>query len=247
MQRSQALAEAAGRIEGEQGAGGRLGAIGGKRFGEWHHVDQQRLAVEDDLAHGQAKALFEHRGLQFGRIEQLADGLALRVAAHQANQRGVGHQDLTCAVDRHQRVRHGLQQRIELQASLLTGQHADHLDVLHATHAAQCLAQLVEHVRVDRGRVDIDVGRHHLHGIEVQVARHQQGEHFLGDADTVDEGNVDAHLFRPWSRAAVCLLVGPKASRGAVIGSVRPRDCFPGCCARRWQPGRRARWRRSSA
>ncbi|MNZ08856.1 hypothetical protein D3C78_256720 [compost metagenome] len=57
----------------------------------------------------------------------------------------------------------------------------------------QGLAQFVEHRGVEGGGVYIDVGRHHLHRIQVEVAAAEQGQDLLGDADAVDEGDVNSH------------------------------------------------------
>ncbi|MCY1442327.1 hypothetical protein D3C76_1324090 [compost metagenome] len=63
MQGGQAFADAAGLVQGQQRTG--VGDGGG--------VEQQRLAVDDDLAHGQAKTVFE-QGIEQARVtKQIAD------------------------------------------------------------------------------------------------------------------------------------------------------------------------------
>jgi hypothetical protein len=63
----------------------------------------------------------------------------------------------------------------------------------HPAHLEQRTAQFIEHLGAERRCVDVDVRRHHLHSIEVEVAPTQQRQNFLGDADAVDKGDVDAH------------------------------------------------------
>ena len=77
--------------------------------------------------------------------------------------------------------------------AVLAGQNVHHLDALHTVHLQQRPAQLLEH-RGAQGRcIDVDVWRYHLHRIEVQIASAKQRQDFLGDADAVDEADVDAH------------------------------------------------------
>lgn len=60
-------------------------------------------------------------------------------------------------------------------------------------HLQQRAAQLLEHGGAQGRCVDIDVWRYHLHRIEVQITPAKQRQDFLGDADAVDETDVDAH------------------------------------------------------
>ncbi|MNN92697.1 hypothetical protein D3C81_2110140 [compost metagenome] len=53
--------------------------------------------------------------------------------------------------------------------------------------------QFFEHGWAEGRGVDVNVGRHHLHRIQVEVAGTEQGQYFLGDTDAVDEADVDAH------------------------------------------------------
>jgi hypothetical protein len=53
--------------------------------------------------------------------------------------------------------------------------------------------QFFEHGGAEGRGVDVDVRRDHLHRIQVEVAPTEQGQDFLGDADAVDEADVDAH------------------------------------------------------
>ena len=76
---------------------------------------------------------------------------------------------------------------------MLARQEVDHLDRAYAPHVEQRLAQFFEYLGTERWRVDIDMRRNHLHGIEVEVAPAEQRKNFLGDADAIDEGDVDAH------------------------------------------------------
>jgi len=63
--------------------------------------------------------------------------------------------------------------------------------------------QLFQDQRAERRRIDVDVGWDHLDGIEVEIASAKQCQHFLGDADTVDEADVDTHGFRAfWTAEA---------------------------------------------
>ena len=55
------------------------------------------------------------------------------------------------------------------------------------------IAQLFEHFGAQGRGVDVDVGRHHLHRIQIEIAPTEQGQDFLGDADAVDEADVDTH------------------------------------------------------
>lgn len=60
-------------------------------------------------------------------------------------------------------------------------------------HLQQRAAQLFEYLGAQGRRVDIDVWRYHLHRIEVQITPAKQRQDFLGDADAIDEADVDAH------------------------------------------------------
>lgn len=75
----------------------------------------------------------------------------------------------------------------------LAGKDVHHLHRLHALHAEQCVAQFFEHVGAQGRRVDVDVGRHHFHRIQIEIAPTEQGQDFLGNADAVDEADVDTH------------------------------------------------------
>ncbi|MNC68087.1 hypothetical protein D3C75_1186420 [compost metagenome] len=93
----------------------------------------------------------------------------------------------------------------------LSGKNVDHRHRLHATHAQQRIAQFLEHLRAQGRCIDVDVGRDHFHRIQVEVASTEQGQDFLGDADSIDEADVDTHgavlgsgvrrvASMPWSR-----------------------------------------------
>ncbi|MNE07958.1 hypothetical protein D3C80_1005990 [compost metagenome] len=183
VQRGQAFADAAGLIQGQQCTG----------VGDRRGIEQQGLAVDNDLAHGQAKAVLEQGVEQAGVSEQVADRFAGRLTAVQGDQGRIGQQYMACAVQGQYRVGHGGQQGIELQVPTLPGEDVYHGHGLHAAHAEQGVAQLFEYLRAEGRRIDIDVGRHHFHGIQVEIARTEQGEYFLGDADAVDEADVDTH------------------------------------------------------
>ncbi|MNF89859.1 hypothetical protein D3C84_723990 [compost metagenome] len=93
----------------------------------------------------------------------------------------------------------------------LTGQDVDHRHRLHTAHAEQRITQLFENFRAQGRGVDVDVGRDHFHRIQIEIAPTEQGQDFLGDADAVDEADVDTHgalsdsgvrrvASMPWSR-----------------------------------------------
>ncbi|MNZ08857.1 hypothetical protein D3C78_256730 [compost metagenome] len=65
VQGRQAFADAVGQVEGEQGAGQVIA------LGDGHGIQQQRLALEGDLAQGQAEALFQQGAVQAVVTEQL--------------------------------------------------------------------------------------------------------------------------------------------------------------------------------
>ncbi|MNP19344.1 hypothetical protein D3C76_1118660 [compost metagenome] len=75
----------------------------------------------------------------------------------------------------------------------LAGKDVDDPHRLHPVHVQQGIVQLFEDVRAEGRGVDVNVGRHHLHGVQVEVAGTEQGQYFLGDTDAVDEADVDAH------------------------------------------------------
>ncbi|MOA62651.1 hypothetical protein D3C78_1881400 [compost metagenome] len=81
QQRRQALADAAWRVKGEQAADQGLGAAADRRG-----FQQQRLALETDLAHRQAKALVDEGLGQVRLGEQTRQRLTGRLAAQQADQ-----------------------------------------------------------------------------------------------------------------------------------------------------------------
>ena len=60
-------------------------------------------------------------------------------------------------------------------------------------YQARPASQLFEDFGAQGRRVDVDVGRHHLHRIQVEIAPTEQGQDFLGNADAVDEADVDTH------------------------------------------------------
>ena len=100
---------------------------------------------------------------------------------------------MTTFIHRQHRVGTGGEQGIQLQAPALPRKDVDQGHRLHATHAEEGFAQLLQDFGAEGRGIDIDVRRHHLHGVEVEAASAQQGQDFLGDADAVDEGDVDAH------------------------------------------------------
>ena len=183
VQGRQLLADAIGLVQGQQGAG----------IGDGHGVEQQGLAIDRDLPQRQAKPLFQQRSQQAGVGEQLGHAFSRRLAAVQGHQRRVGQQHLAGAVQGQHRVGHGGQQGIELQVAALPGEDVDHRHRLHTAHVEQGVAQFIQDLRAQGRGVDVDVGRHHFHRIQVEVAPAQQGQDFLGDADAVDEADVDTH------------------------------------------------------
>nr|BFE94753.1 hypothetical protein GCM10020185_52890 [Pseudomonas brassicacearum subsp. brassicacearum] len=183
MQGRQALADAVRLIQRQQRAG----------VGDGCGVQQQGLAVEGDFPQRQAKTVLQ-QGVQQGLVtEQLGHAFPSRFTTVQGNQRRIGQQHLAGTVQGQYRVGHGREQRIELQVPTLARQDVHHGDRLHAAHAEQRLAQLVEHLRAEGRGVDVDVGRHHLHRIQIEIAPTEQGQDFLGDADAVDKTDVDTH------------------------------------------------------
>ncbi|MCY1415060.1 hypothetical protein D9M71_305280 [compost metagenome] len=183
MQCRQAFADAIGLIQGEQGAG----------VGDRHRVEEQGLAAETDLVHRQAEMMGDQGALQVGIVEQGGQRFTGRFAAAQGDQRRVGQQHMTTVIHRQHRVGTGGQQGVQLQAPALPRKDVDQGHGLHAAHIKQGFAQLFEHLGAEGRRIDVDVGRDHLHGVQVETASTEQGQHFLGDADAVDEGDVDAH------------------------------------------------------
>ena len=75
----------------------------------------------------------------------------------------------------------------------LAGEDVYYGYALHTVDAKQRFAQLVEHLRAEGRGVDINVGRDHLHRIQIEVTPAQQCQDFLGDADTVDKTDMDTH------------------------------------------------------
>ncbi|MNI38079.1 hypothetical protein D3C73_922060 [compost metagenome] len=183
VQRRQAFADAIGLIQGEQGAG----------VGDRHRVEEQGLATEADLVHRQAEMVSDQGALQIGIVEQRGQRFTGRFAPAQGDQRRVGQQHMTSVIHRQHRVGTGCQQRVQLQAPALPRKDVDHGHRLHAAHTEKRLAQLLQHLGAEGRRIDVDVRRHHLHGVQIETAPAQQGEHFLGNSDAVDEGDVDAH------------------------------------------------------
>ncbi|MCY1372122.1 hypothetical protein D9M69_593060 [compost metagenome] len=41
--------------------------------------------------------------------------------------------------------------------------------------------------------VDVDVRWNHLHRVQIEIARAQKCQDFLGNTDAIDEGNVNSH------------------------------------------------------
>ncbi|MNM92038.1 hypothetical protein D3C81_1043570 [compost metagenome] len=140
QQRRQALADAAWRVEGEQAAHQAIGtAADGRGF------QQQRLALEAHLAHGQAKALVD-QGLGQVRLgKQPRQRLTGRLAADEADQGGVGQQHMAAWVHRQHRVTHRRQQRLQLQAPAMARQKVDQLDCPHTDHPQQRIVEFVQH------------------------------------------------------------------------------------------------------
>jgi len=183
VQRGQALADTARLIQGQQGP----------RIGDRRGIEHQRMAVECDFAQWQAKAVFQQHVEQSGVGEQLADAFAGRFMAVQGHQCRVGQQHMALAVQRQYRIGHGREQGVELQVAALAGKDVDHCHRLHALDAEQGFAQFVEYLRAQGRGIDVDVGRDHLHRIQVEVTPAEQGQDFLGDADTVDKTDMDTH------------------------------------------------------
>ncbi|MNN52935.1 hypothetical protein D3C81_1676650 [compost metagenome] len=156
-------------------------------------IQQQRLALEADLAHRQAEALVDQPLRQSGVVEQIRQRFAGRLAAMEFDQTRVGQQYLATPIHRQHRIAHRGEQRIELQAPTLAGQDVHQLHRLHALHPQQGIVEFVEHRLAKGRRVDVDVRRDHLHRVEVEVARPKQRQDFLGDADTIGESDVDTH------------------------------------------------------
>ncbi|MNZ91600.1 hypothetical protein D3C78_1105900 [compost metagenome] len=177
------FANAVGLVQGQQGAG----------IGDRCGVQQQGLAIDRDLAQRQAKAVFE-QGVEQRRVgKQLGHAFPGRLTAVQGNQCRVGQQDVAGTVEGQHRVGHGRQQCIELQVPTLAGKDVDHGDRLHAAHAEQRIAQLFKHLRAEGRGIDVNVRRDHFHRIQVEVSPAEQGQDFLGNADAVDEADVDTH------------------------------------------------------
>ncbi|MCY1511144.1 hypothetical protein D9M68_455410 [compost metagenome] len=188
MQGGQAFADAARRVEGEQAAHQRVrpGADG-------RGVQQQGLALEAHFAHGQAEALVDQGLRQVRPGEQAGQGFPRRLATVEPDQGRVGQQHLAAGVHRQHRVADGSEQGVELQVPALAGEDVHQLHRLHAVDPQQGVVEFVQHGPGQGRRVDVDVGRDHFHRVQVEVARAEQRQDFLGDADAVDEGDVDSH------------------------------------------------------
>ena len=186
-QRREAAADAAGGIEGQQATG--QAAHG---FADGGGVQQQRLAAQHHLAQGQAKALVQQLGGQFAVIEEFGQGVAGALPG-QGGKGRIGQQDAALAVHRQHRIGHGGEQSVELQGAALAGQDVHHPHRLHPHHGQQGGAQFFKHRRAQGRRIDVDVGRHHLHGVQVEIAGTEQRQDFLGDADTINERHMDTH------------------------------------------------------
>ena len=228
VQGSQALADAVRFVEGQQAAGQVPLALA-RPFGDRRGIEQQGLAHECHFAQRQAEALLDQRILQGFIVEQAGQPLAGRVASAALAEGRVGQQHQALAVHRQHRIGHRRQQRIELQAAALAGKDVDHGHRLHATDAQQRCAQFLQHFGTEGRRVDVDVRRHHFHRVQVQVAPAQQRQHLLGDADTVDEGDVDAHA-GTWTAATLAIkpsIVRPGAAqpKGPASGYGRSASC----------------------
>ena len=113
--------------------------------------------------------------------------------AGQFDQRGISQQYAALAIDRQYRIGHGREQGVELQVAALAWEDVNNCHGLYAVYLEQRLAQLVEHCGAQGRRVDIDVGRHHLYRVQVEIAPAEQGQHFLGDANAIDKGDVNTH------------------------------------------------------
>ncbi len=183
VQGRQAFADAVGRVERQQGAG----------IGDGRGIEHQGLAVEHDLAQGQAKTVLQQGLEQSGIGEQLGNAFTRGITAGQRDQRRVGQQDIARAVEGQDRVGHGGKQGVQLQVATLAGQDVDHGDGLHAAYAEQRFAQFFKHLRAQGRRVDIDIGRHHFHRIQVEIASAEQCQDFLGDSNAVDKADMDTH------------------------------------------------------
>ncbi len=97
------------------------------------------------------------------------------------------------AVQSQNRVGHGGEQRVQLQVATLTRKDIDHGDGLDTPDPKQRVLELFKHLMAERRRIDVHVGRHHLHRVQIQIASTQDCQHFLGDTDAVDEADMDAH------------------------------------------------------
>ncbi|KPZ34702.1 hypothetical protein AN901_203573 [Pseudomonas syringae pv. theae] len=100
---------------------------------------------------------------------------------------------MPCAVQCQYRVGHCRKQRIQLQMATLAGEDIHHRNGFYATHPKQGVLEFFEHLMAEGRRINVDIGRHHLHGIQIQIAPTQNGQHFLGDTNAVDEADVDTH------------------------------------------------------
>ncbi len=131
--------------------------------------------------------------MQTGVAEQLTDRFARRLPADQCNECRVGQQHVPGAVQCQHRIGHGGEQRVQLQVATLTRKDVDHGDRFHTTDPKQRVLELFEHLMAERRRIDVHVGRYHLHRVQIQIASTQNRQHFLGDTDAVDEADMDAH------------------------------------------------------
>ncbi len=114
-----------------------------------------------------------------------------------------------------------------MQVPTLAGEDVDDLHRLHAAYIEQGVVQLLEYIGTQGRRIDVDVGRHHFHGIQVQMTGTEQGQDFLGDTDAVDEADVDAHgaLTGLYCRGRlVCLAPAIRSNRWQVCARYHAGD-----------------------
>ena len=182
-QRAQPLAEAVRRVQGQHRAGHRAA-----RLVQRHRFEQVGLATELHLA---ARA---RRVRPVGQARQGAPDQRRLGQPAGADRRCIGHDHHARGIDRQHRVFLRRQQRVQVQAPPCARQHRHRADRLHACHAQQLAAQLLQPLRVQRGRFEVDVRRLDLDRGHVQRPLRQRGEDFLGDADPVGEEDVNAHV-----------------------------------------------------
>lgn len=190
------------------------------------------MAVQLHFAHGQVEVVVQQRLQQRGIAKQLTHRAPGRFAAAQFDQRRVGQQHQACAVHRQHRVAHGGQQGIELQVAALAGEDVDHVHRLHAVYFEQRVVQFFKYGGAEGGGVDVDVRRDHLHGVQVEVAGTEQGEDFLGDADAVDEADVDAHGVRTVGNGGRQYALRRGSGPRSAVAHSRACPLPQGCCCR---------------